>query len=85
MLCGHGGARSSILLCSWRLIEAAEGVPNALPQQMSVLGGLNEATYLAQNAKTVQFNIMRLFGISDVNYNEGSPLQPSPGVHHLCI
>ena len=50
-----------------------------------MLGGLNEATYLAQQAKAHNFNVMRLFGIADVNYNEGMPLQPSPGQHsQLC-
>lgn len=44
-----------------------------------MLGGLNEATYLAQQAKAHGFNVMRLFGIADVNYNEGMPLQSSPG------
>ena len=60
-------------------MEAAQGIQNALPQDTSVLGGLNEATYLAQQAKAHNFNVMRLFGIADVNYNEGMPLQPSPG------
>ena len=71
--------------CSWRLVEAAQGIQNALPKDTSVLGGLNEATYLAQQAKAHNFNVMRLFGIADVNYNEGMPLQPSPGQHsRLC-
>ena len=56
-------------------------MPNALPQQLSVLGGENEATWLAQNAKQQQFTAMRMFGIADVEWNEGSPLQPSPGAH----
>lgn len=60
-------------------MEAAQGISNALPKDTSVLGGLNEATYLAQQAKQHDFNVMRLFGIADVNYNEGMPLQPSPG------
>lgn len=64
---------------SWRLIEAAQAIDNALPQDKSVLNGQNEATYLAQQAKTFGFNTMRLFGLADVNYNEGSPLQSSPG------
>ena len=64
---------------SWRLIEAAQAIDNALPQDKSVLNRQNEATYLAQQAKTFGFNTMRLFGLADVNYNEGSPLQSSPG------
>ncbi len=64
---------------SWRLIEAAQAVSNALPQDKSVLNGQNEAQYLAQQAKSFGFNLMRLFGLADVNYNEGSPLQTSPG------
>lgn len=64
-------------------MEAAQGISNALPKDTSVLGGLNEATYLAQQAKQHDFNVMRLFGIADVNYNEGMPLQPSPGVSTL--
>ena len=60
-------------------MEAAQGIQNALPNDKSVLGGLNEATYLAQQAKSHGLNVMRLFGIADVNYNEGAPLQPSPG------
>ena len=64
---------------SWRLIEAAQAIDNALPQDKSVLNGQNEAQYLAQQAKAFGFNIMRLFGLADVNYNEGAPLQPSPG------
>ena len=67
-------------MCSWRLVEAAQGIQNALPNDKSVLGGLNEATYLAQQAKSHGLNVMRLFGIADVNYNEGAPLQPSPGL-----
>ena len=67
------------IACSWRLVEASQGIQNALPKDTSVLGGLNEATYLAQQAKAHNFNVMRLFGIADVNYNEGMPLQPSPG------
>lgn len=70
---------SLCLFCSWRLVEAAQGIQNALPNDKSVLGGLNEATYLAQQANAHGLNVMRLFGIADVNYNEGSPLQPSPG------
>ena len=62
-------------------MEASQGIQNALPKDTSVLGGLNEATYLAQQAKAHNFNVMRLFGIADVNYNEGMPLQPSPGQH----
>lgn len=73
--------RDECLLCSWRLVEAAQGISNALPKDTSVLGGLNEATYLAQQAKAHNLNIMRLFGIADVNYNEGMPLQSSPGAH----
>ena len=66
-------------------MEASQGIQNALPKDTSVLGGLNEATYLAQQAKAHNFNVMRLFGIADVNYNEGMPLQPSPGQHsRLC-
>ena len=61
-------------------MEAAQGIQNALPNDQSVLGGLNEATYLAQQAKSHGLNVMRLFGIADVNYNEGMPLQPSPGL-----
>ena len=61
-------------------MEAAQGIQNALPNDNSVLGGLNEATYLAQQAKSHGLNVMRLFGIADVNYSEGSPLQPSPGL-----
>jgi hypothetical protein len=64
---------------SWRLIEAAYGVQNALPNDLSVLGGENEATWLAKNAKQQGFTAMRLFGIGDVNWNEGAALQPSPG------
>jgi hypothetical protein len=71
--------------CSWRLVEAAQGISNALPQDTSVLGGLNEATYLAQQAKAHNLNIMRLFGIADVNYNEGMPLQSSPGAHATAL
>ncbi|KAK9903432.1 hypothetical protein WJX75_005512 [Coccomyxa subellipsoidea] len=67
---------------SWRLIEAAQAIDNALPQDKSVLNGQNEATYLAQQAKTFGFNTMRLFGLADVNYNEGSPLQSSPGQYN---
>lgn len=67
------------MLRSWRLIEAAQAIDNALPQDKSVLNGQNEATYLAQQASKFGFNIMRLFGLADVNYGEGSPLQPSPG------
>ncbi|CAK0786609.1 hypothetical protein CVIRNUC_009823 [Coccomyxa viridis] len=67
---------------SWRLVEASQGIQNALPKDTSVLGGLNEATYLAQQAKAHNFNVMRLFGIADVNYNEGMPLQPSPGQYN---
>ena len=73
-----------VLWRSWRLIEAAQGISNALPNDKSVLNGENEATYLAQQAKAFGFNIMRLFGLADVNYNEGSPLQSSPGAL-LCI
>ena len=54
-------------------------MPNALPQDKSVLGGQNEAAWLAQNAKQLQFTAMRMFGIADVSWNEGSQLQPSPG------
>ncbi|BDA49901.1 Mannan endo-1,4-beta-mannosidase 1 [Coccomyxa sp. Obi] len=67
---------------SWRLIEAAQGIQNALPNDQSVLNGENEATWLAQQAKSFGFNIMRLFGLADVNYNEGSPLQSSPGQYN---
>ena len=74
------GALNDTALCSWRLVEAAQGIQNALPNDKSVLGGLNEATYLAQQAKSHGLNVMRLFGIADVNYSEGSPLQPSPGL-----
>ena len=77
----NDGEVDEYLPCSWRLVEAAQGISNALPQDTSVLGGLNEATYLAQQAKAHNLNIMRLFGIADVNYNEGMPLQSSPGAH----
>ena len=63
-----------------RLLQTAHGIFVALPEDDSVLGSLNEATYLAQQAKQHDFNVMRLFGIADVNYNEGMPLQPSPGM-----
>ena len=65
--------------CSWRLVEAAQGIPNALPNDKSVLNGENEATWLAQQAKAQGFTVMRLFGIADVNWDEGAALQPSPG------
>lgn len=86
-LCGSSVRTSKILItlhaptCSWRLIEAAQGISNALPNDRSVLGGENEATYLAKQAKAQGFTVMRMFGIADVNWNEGSPLQPSPGAH----
>ena len=52
---------------------------NALPNDQSVLDGENEATWLAKNAKQQGFTAMRLFGIGDVNWNEGAALQTSPG------
>ena len=67
------------IACSWRLVEAAQSIPNALPNDKSVLNGQNEATWLAQQAKAQGFSVMRLFGIADVNWGQGSALQTSPG------
>ena len=65
-------------------MEAAQSIPNALPNDKSVLNGQNEATWLAQQAKAQGFTVMRMFGIADVNWGEGSALQTSAGVHcHL--
>ena len=75
---------SPMRACSWRLVEAAQGIPNALPSDKGVLGGQNEAAWLAQQAKAQGFTVMRLFGIADINWGEGSALQTSPGAQALC-
>jgi len=48
-----GGGRS------WRLLEGAMSVPNALPADASVLGGANVVPYLLSRGKRLGFNTFR--------------------------
>ena len=55
------------LTCSWRLVDATVGVPNALPQDMSVLNGDSVPTYLFKQANGLNLTVMRIFGTAEVD------------------
>ena len=68
------------LQCSWRLIEGAEDVSNAVPDD-NLLGGQNFADYVFQYGTSRGMTVFRMFGFGDVEGGQGGALQPSPGMH----
>ena len=55
----------SRLCCSWRLIEGALGIANAVPDE-GLLGGQNFADWLFSYAASHGLHVVRIFGIGDI-------------------
>ena len=65
--------------CSWRLIEAANGITNALPQSSSLLEGKNFVDWLFDYAVAHKLKVVRMFGFGDVQDGEGAALESPSG------
>lgn len=69
--------------CSWRLVEAANGIANALPQDSSLLNGKNFVDWLFDYAVAHKLKVVRMFGFGDVQDGQGAALESSSGEHPL--
>lgn len=65
--------------CSWRLVEAANGITNALPQSTSLLEGKNFVDGLFDYAVAHKLKVVRMFGFGDVQDGQGAALESSSG------
>ncbi len=64
---------------SWRLLEGAEGIGNAIPDQ-NLLGNQNFADYLFNLGSTHGMTVYRMFGFGDIQDGQGGALETSPGM-----
>lgn len=69
--------------CSWRLVEAANGIANALPQDSSLLNGQNFVDWLFYYAVAHKLKVVRMFGFGDVQDGQGAALESPSGGHPL--
>ncbi|KAK9827542.1 hypothetical protein WJX74_009674 [Apatococcus lobatus] len=65
---------------SWRLVEAANGIANALPKDSSLLDGKNFVDWLFDYAVAHKLKVVRMFGFGDVQDGQGAALESASGV-----
>ena len=67
-----------MFMCSWRLLEGAQGLANAIPDQ-NLLNNQNFADYLFNLGTSKGMTVFRMFGFGDTQDNQGGALETSPG------
>ncbi|KAK9861038.1 hypothetical protein WJX84_009430 [Apatococcus fuscideae] len=69
---------------SWRLLEGAQGLGNAIPPQ-SLLNNQNFVDYLFNLGTSKGMTVFRMFGFGDTQDNQGGALETSPGQYNESV